>query len=1000
MINTTAGVGPANVAAGGADADFRLDSADWILIFDATTSTPTSETDRQSIITAWDTLISRLLTIGLHVKIRELPSFGASPVPGSKTTIVTTTARRLAIFIKSPDQLLARLAYKERIEDWLAGVGDPIVEPPQPSKGIRIQKDGTVPPASIAPATATAGSSFFKSIATLTPTQIKQEDEDDEDEEEEITTEYEVSLLTPADRLRLVHELITAPIYEGGAGVIAPNHDPHSTEMAVDALGTIDDAGMHGWLPGCRRITALIALNDVEFANRWIKTWSHKWLLSGDDITDIRENLGDEMAYYFAFLQFYFVSLFPLSVFGVFAYYFLPSFSSVYATALLLWCAFFLVAWGHQSQSLAQKWNTVNYAAKGRKPVRQGFTPDAFLCDSVTGERIPFFPHWKRWLTHLLMTIPSILLFVIIITFLSLLILTVEVFFNEVYTGPLKPVLSLTPIVLYVLIIPYLAKAYNSLARRLSHWENRASDRAHDSSLVYKSFIVTALLTQFSLVLVGLGFVPIADLLPVVFLQVGIPVHFVGDKTAGAGAAGKDGSVEIGMGPHTLRDRLIYFAVTAQVVQQVMEVVVPLVMQWWNLRNVKTSGNVPVDGKKNDGTGGSGSGDGGVDEIALLRRLHDEIELPAYSTYDDFAELANQFGLIVLFSVSWPLVPLVCFVNNFIELRSDAVKISKAFRRPQPRRADGIYPWSRIFTTLSFIGSLTTAAISALYHNWDPNTPPSIQSASRLPYVLAACVLSEHIFFVAIGLARVIVTAIWGHTVDGGDAASMMSGDGGDGGREGFIATQTRWMRSHQFTVVQVRKKFPTGAFDANRMSVFGALFKVFGQFLESIKLQAGLGLSGGSGSGAIPTESIQPSSPPLSELRKRRNSLVQSRRKRNPQGNGDQGVNDLALWDHRLRFDAKRRHLMAVGIDVLAGSYGGRVSWTAGERTNSTVGEDSLDGVNGNDGGSPVGSPMPHIGSPGMRRRKRMSVLEEVHPAKAVMRGLAFSAIHEVLKR
>jgi anoctamin-10 len=56
----------------------------------------------------------------------------------------------------------------------------------------------------------------------------------------------------------------------------------------------------------------------------------------------------------------------------------------------------------------------------------------------------------------------------------------------------------------------------------------------------------------------------------------------------------------------------------------------------------------------------------------------------------------------------WPLLPLACVVNNWIEVRSDAAKICTSQRRPVPHRADSIGPWLDNIAFLSWLGSLTT----------------------------------------------------------------------------------------------------------------------------------------------------------------------------------------------------------------------------------------------------------------------------------------------------
>jgi anoctamin-10 len=69
---------------------------------------------------------------------------------------------------------------------------------------------------------------------------------------------------------------------------------------------------------------------------------------------------------------------------------------------------------------------------------------------------------------------------------------------------------------------------------------------------------------------------------------------------------------------------------------------------------------------------------------AFLKRIRNEITLPVYDIFTDYCEMATQFGFLLLFSCAWPLSPFVCFVNNFVELRSDAAKLCEAHRYSYP----------------------------------------------------------------------------------------------------------------------------------------------------------------------------------------------------------------------------------------------------------------------------------------------------------------------------
>jgi anoctamin-10 len=65
--------------------------------------------------------------------------------------------------------------------------------------------------------------------------------------------------------------------------------------------------------------------------------------------------------------------------------------------------------------------------------------------------------------------------------------------------------------------------------------------------------------------------------------------------------------------------------------------------------------------------------------------------------FDDFLELAVQFGLVTMFAGAYPLVAAYALVNNLVEIRSDALKLLVTMRRPVPKAAASIGAWLTIF---------------------------------------------------------------------------------------------------------------------------------------------------------------------------------------------------------------------------------------------------------------------------------------------------------------
>jgi anoctamin-10 len=59
---------------------------------------------------------------------------------------------------------------------------------------------------------------------------------------------------------------------------------------------------------------------------------------------------------------------------------------------------------------------------------------------------------------------------------------------------------------------------------------------------------------------------------------------------------------------------------------------------------------------------------------------------------------------------------VMALLNNFLELRSDAFKITVHHRRPVPQRTDTIGPWLDALTFLTWLGALTNAALVYLFH--------------------------------------------------------------------------------------------------------------------------------------------------------------------------------------------------------------------------------------------------------------------------------------------
>jgi len=133
------------------------------------------------------------------------------------------------------------------------------------------------------------------------------------------------------------------------------------------------------------------------------------------------------------------------------------------------------------------------------------------------------------------------------------------------------------------------------------------------------------------------------------------------------------------------------------------------------------------------------------DEKAYLERVREESELPEYDIYAEYAEMVVQYGYVALWSIIWPITPLCAVLNNWLEIRSDAVKLCLGNRRPVPERADTIGPWLSTITLLSWLGSLTTSTLVYLFQGGDFNLKCDKTMAV---YLLFTILIAEHGYWV------------------------------------------------------------------------------------------------------------------------------------------------------------------------------------------------------------------------------------------------------------
>ncbi|KAL8800347.1 MAG: hypothetical protein Q9182_005241 [Xanthomendoza sp. 2 TL-2023] len=530
--------------------------------------------------------------------------------------------------------------------------------------------------------------------------------------------------LTEAERFRTIHHLITSPIDEGGAGIIPKDGR---------------------W----KNVESIFPLHDHVFNKEWIKKWSTMTFLKVEDLDQIRDRFGEKIAYYFAFTQNYFAFLIFPAAFGFAAWVILGSFSPIYALVNGLWCVTLVEYWKRQELDLGVRWGVKGVA--GIQEKRLDFKHEKEIKDPVTGETLQVFPATKR-LSRQLLQLPFAVLAALALGTLIATCFGIEIFLSEVYSGPGKSLLVFLPTGLLTTLVPTLTTMLTTVATRLNDYENWETSENYESALTQKIFVLNFITSYLPIFLTAFVYVPFGSLV--------VPYLDIFSLTAKPFAQNEKelqgpptGFV---INPSRLRNQVIYFTVTAQIVNFGLETILPYVKRrgFSKYREMKS--------EKAAQKGGSGPGvtiDDVPEEAEFLKRVRKEAELDVYDVATDLREMVIQFGYLSLFSVVWPLTPVSFIINNWIELRSDAVKICVEMQRPTPQRADSIGPWLDSLEFLAWLGSITTAALAYLFSN-DGLGPDGTPATIKGWALLLTIFFSEHIYLLVRWGVRLVVSKI------------------------------------------------------------------------------------------------------------------------------------------------------------------------------------------------------------------------------------------------
>merc|ERR1711871_1696931 len=95
----------------------------------------------------------------------------------------------------------------------------------------------------------------------------------------------------------------------------------------------------------------------------------------------------------------------------------------------------------------------------------------------------------------------------------------------------------------------------------------------------------------------------------------------------------------------------------------------------------------------------------------------EKYDKPGRGLFQDYAEIIVQFGYVTLFVSAFPLAPLLGLLNNYFEIRVDAIKLLDVHRRADPAGAEDIGMWLTILAVMATAAVVTNGLIICFTSN-------------------------------------------------------------------------------------------------------------------------------------------------------------------------------------------------------------------------------------------------------------------------------------------
>jgi len=279
------------------------------------------------------------------------------------------------------------------------------------------------------------------------------------------------SCFRSVDRINLIVSIIEAPRKFRGCG------------LAISKLLKLKNT----------HLLAFFALHEKAKKEDLERHWLSIQGTLSQPLDEIRDYLGEKIALYFAFLQFYTRMLAIPAIIGVLfaGLQYTQSLAGrdgtwVFYLCMIAWCTSFLELWRQQESALRVKWGMTKFSQKEQpRPEYHG----DWVYSPIDGKLESYFPFWKKFLRALQSFGVIAVIIVMLLSCMVGVFIARFIIQQEGIAGDKKLAPVIIGSVLNVFNIQFWNFVYGQVAAILNEYENHRTDTEFENALIGKSFL-------------------------------------------------------------------------------------------------------------------------------------------------------------------------------------------------------------------------------------------------------------------------------------------------------------------------------------------------------------------------------------------------------------------------------------------------------------------------------------------------------------------------------